>query len=514
MTAPCSAPALQPEDWDGPAVSLADVRVAGSQYGDFTVCRVAGVLAGRIGFVVELPLRTYQERYLQVGCGGLCGTTDSLLPQAAGCRPLLSGQFVVATNDLGHRGTDGAFGADPEARVDFAYRADHQVAGLAKALIEQAYGAPPRWSYFSGCSTGGREALGEVQRYPEDFDGVVAGAPALLTTQLFAFYESWVSLAVRDPGGAPLLGTEDLRLVHAAVLASCDGRDGLVDGLLADPTACDWDPGALVCADGAVAGCLTPDQVHAVRAVYTGPVDVQGRRLYPGGAERGSELAWSGWIVPEPPGTITGAESLAAPWLAHLASVPLGPGGVPAFDAATFDRARQLSGLYDAADPDLRRFRDAGGKLVLYHGWADPAIPPAGTVAYHRAVQDVLGGADATADVVRLFMVPGLGHCVDGSGPDSFDALSAVVRWVEDGVAPASITASDPTTGTTRPVYPYPAQARYDGHGDPAVASSFRPSVPAAAGPVRDVPRWRGSFRPGGQLWWDGRRLVGTAPRD
>lgn len=512
--APCDAAQLLSSGVDDVPVTVTSAALTVAVDGDHPVCRVEGTIAPQIRFVVELPTTTYRQRYLQVGCGGLCGEVDSEVPQAAGCAPLTGGEFVTATNDLGHQGTDGLFGTDAQQRADFAYRADHLVAVVAKALIRQVYGQGPRWSYFTGCSQGGHEALTEVQRYPEDFDGVVAGAPATVTTELYSFYQSWLASVSLDPAGAPLFDPTSLGLLHQAVLDACDGIDGLADGQLEDPRDCDLDPGALQCPPGAVpAGCLTEQQVGAARRLYSGPVDAAGQLLYPGGAQRGSELEWIGWFVPTRPGEVTGAQSLAGPWLTHLVDpVAEGPNAAGVtFDEATLTRVQRLAGLYDAVDPDLSAFRDAGGKLLLYHGWNDPAISPLGTVAYHQAVLDAMGGAEGTDDFLRLYMIPGLGHCVDGQGPNVFDTLTPVLQWVEQSVPPGLIVGTDPATGRTRPVAPYPQVVRYAGRGSIDEAASFQ-VVPEAAESTEDAVDWLGSFGSDRELWWDGRQLTRDRP--
>lgn len=483
--------------------------------GGYRVCDVQGTIEPSIGFQLQLPLTTYRQRYLQIGCGGLCGSIRLDAQQTDGCAPLTEGQFVTASNDLGHQGGGGEFGDDPQLRADFAYRADHALAVVAKRLIEQVYGEAPRFSYFTGCSQGGHQALAEAQRYPDDFDGIVAGAPAAVLTELNSFYQPWMAAVEFDAAGAPVLSAADLPVVHQAVLGQCDAVDGLADGQLEDPRACTVDLSVVQCPPGGpdVDGCLTAAQLDVVRAIWSGPVDAAGRRLYPGGAAPGSELAWAGWIVPEQPGEGTAAQGLGGPWLEHLALAPGVPApDPPAFDQATFDRVRELAGLYDATDPDLSAFRDSGGKLLMWHGWADQAIPPTGTLAYHQAVEDQLGGPAAVREFARLYMVPGMEHCGGGQAPSSFDALTPVLDWVERGVAPEGIVARDPDSGRTRPVFPHPQVARFDGTGSIEDASSFAAAAPAV--PVDDSVDWLGSFPAGQQLWYESGRLTPVRPPD
>ncbi|HEX3311044.1 MAG TPA: tannase/feruloyl esterase family alpha/beta hydrolase, partial [Streptosporangiaceae bacterium] len=433
--------------------------------GGYPVCDVKGVIAPQIQFEVQLPTQTYRQRYLQTGCGGLCGSLAINAPAAVGCAPLTDGAFATASDNQGHVGggtADGNFGTDHALRIDFAYRADHLTALAAKALITAFYGQAPRYSYFDGCSQGGHEALTEAQRYPHDFDGILAGAPASITTELNGFNQPWLARVDFDAAGRVILPASKLPALHAAVMARCDGLDGLVDGQLDDPRRCPFDPATLTCPAGADnVGCLTPAQLTVVRKIYSGAVDARDRHLYPGGQPYGSELVWAGWMIPPDPAATqdsTIAWRIGNGWVKYLAFDPNPPLRTTlndiTFDKATFDRVQRLAGLYDATDPDLRAFQRSGGKLILWHGWADQAIPPTGTVAYYQAVQDRMGGPDATQRFARLFMFPGMYHCFGGTGPYSFDLLTPLLNWVESGAAPQRVDAALPGI-RTRPVFPY-----------------------------------------------------------
>jgi hypothetical protein len=476
----------------------------------YPVCDVKGVIAPQIQFEVQLPTQTYRQRYLQTGCGGLCGILAITVRAADGCVPVTDGSFVTASDNQGHVGggtADGNFGVDPQARIDFAERADHLTALAAKALISTFYGQPPRFSYWDGCSQGGHEGLTEAQRHPNDFNGILAGTPASITTELNAFNQSWLARVDFDPTGRVILPATKLAALHDAVMSACDGLDGLVDGQLDDPRACTFDPATLACPGNADAPtCLTPAQITVVRKIYSGAVTDRGEHLYPGGQPLGSELAWAGWMIPvnpTAPQNSTVAWRIGDGWDKYLAFDRNPPLSFTAndlgFDRPTFEHVRQLADFYDAIDPDLSAFRRTGGKLILWHGWADQAIPPTGTVAYYQAVQDRMGGLTATQQFARLYMFPGVFHCGGGPAPNSFDLLTPLMNWVENAAAPTRITATETTNGTvvrTRPVFPYPLVARYTGTGNINDATNFVPAAPQH--PSQDHFPWLGRF--------DGRR--------
>jgi hypothetical protein len=494
---------VSPQVGAGTGITSATLTTAA---GGYPVCDVKGVIAPQIQFQAQLPTQTYRQRYLQTGCGGLCGSLAINVQAAAGCVPVADGTFAMASNNQGHVGggsADGNFGADPRLRTDFAERADHLTALAAKALVTTFYGQPPRYSYFDGCSQGGHEGLTEAQRHPHDFDGILAGAPASVTTELNTFNQPWLARVNFDAAGRVILPASKLGPLHDAVMGRCDGTDGLVDGQLDDPRACDFDPATLACpGQPDAANCLTPAQVTVVRRIYAGAVTGRGEHLYPGGQPYGSELAWAGWFIPtNPAGTqsSTTAWRIGNGWVKYLAFEKNPPVSFTlndiAFDRPTFDRVRPLAGLYDAIDPDLTAFRAAGGKLVLWHGWADQAIPPTGTVAYYQAVQDRMGGLAATQKFARLFMFPGVLHCGGGTAPNAFDLLTPLMNWVENRAAPTKVVASQSVNGTvvrTRPVFPYPLVARYTGSGSVDDAASFTAAHPEHQ--TQDHFPWLGRF--------------------
>lgn len=510
-------------------------------------CAVKGVIAPTIGFEVYLPVAKWTQRYLQAGCGGLCGSINASIGQAGRCLPATEGEFVVGASDLGHQSPMGApgegdFARDPQKRIDFAYRANHLTALAAKALIVAYYGRPHRYAYFSGCSDGGREALMEAQRYPDDFDGISAGAPAMLFQVQNSFWHAWTRAANLRGDGSRILTSAKLPVLHAAIIAHCDADDGARDGVLSDPPACRPDPRWSACAPGATdtAACLTPEEWAAALRLYGGPTDAAGRRFLPGGAQPGSELLWQ--FVGERQGG-PGGNMIAS--MAPVVYSDPRPAEMQAatfpFTAAQFARVGALHPVMDATDPDLRPFAAHGGKLLMYHGWSDTSIAPMISIAYAAAVRRTMG-ASAAERMMRLYMIPGMSHCGGGDGFPQIDTLSPLIAWVERGQAPAMLVADRIDDGTRmsggpdgrgggpgggmgapRPVAPYakvaapalasrplpawPQAPRYTGRGDMNGIEGWT-SVPGAA----RVPDWYGAplLAP---LLAPGRATIARAPR-
>ena len=480
------------------------VSAADNPQGDWDACEVTGVIAPQLQFQLLLPTSTYQGEYLQDGCGGYCGSVAITTQAASGCAPLTNGAFAVASDNEGHYGAavfSAAFGADPTLRASFGYQSEHLLALAAKAIIAKYYGAGPRDSYFDGCSQGGHEGLTEAQRYPKDFNGIIAGSPASIMTELNVFYQAWNSQANTAANGSPIITLADLTPLHNAVLKACDADS---TGVIIDPLACHFDPASIACAgrtSTAADFCLTPGQVTAVRKLYEGPRDALGKLLYPGWQVPGSELNWAAWLVPTAVGAASIDQGIAQDTLRYM--VYPGVEGSATYQDVTFTAAefeqltRANDGMYDATDPDLSAFKAAGGRLILWAGWADPAISPIGTVAYYQAVEHTMGGESDTSTFARLFMLPGVSHCGGGQGPDTFDALDAITAWVTKGQAPNSLSTSAVSAGgavtATRPVYPYP-QIAVDTTGGPAnQASSYTPEQGTQLGRLD----WLGSFRSG-----------------
>ncbi|WP_277961210.1 tannase/feruloyl esterase family alpha/beta hydrolase [Pseudomonas sp. RIT-To-2] len=495
-------------------------------------CVVEGTLAPSIRFRVALPVHTWTQRYLQIGCGGLCGNISNQVGAAQGCAPLNAGGFVIAATDMGHEGNSSEFGKDRQKRVDFAYRSQHLTAQVAKQLIQAYYGQPQAYAYFSGCSDGGREALMEAQRYPDDFNGIIAGAAALNFQVQNALYHAWQAKANEGPDGKAILLASRLPLLHDAVLKQCDALDGQVDRLVSDPRACHFDPAVLQCKAGEDPGqCLTAAEVGAVRKLYDGPHDpASGQRMIIGGPQPGSELAWAGVFVPMSADQPIFSQKIALDALQNVSFEPNPTTELTLadarFDSATFARLRTLHPLYDATNPDLSAFADKGGKLIIWHGWADPHISPLNSLAYHQALIKQMGQARTEA-FERLYLLPGVHHCSGGEGPSELDLLTPMMSWVERQQAPDAIIATQADShssfgapmappagdlkgkrppmgmmglppsaadqanaGRTRPVYPWPYTAAYNGKGDPRLAASYQRGGPQDTSPT---PAWLGA---------------------
>jgi hypothetical protein len=442
-------------------------------------CEVKATVAPANTVIARLPVNGWTQRYVQTGCGGLCGSANINYGQASTCPLVVDGTLAGATTDMGHQGqNDGSWALDnPQAQIDFAYRGVHVTAQVVKALISRFYGRAPAYSYFTGCSDGGREALMEAQRYPDDFDGIAAGAPANDMAVQNTFHHAWNVVANLDADGHAILLAGKLPLVHTAVLKACDALDGLRDGQLDDPRWCHFDPATLACAAGQdPATCLSPAEAAVVRKLHDGATDAQGRRLEPAIAhEWGSELEWS-LFVPATPTAPSASANFALSYLRYLAF----PGAQDPdfqlsdlkFTVASFWKTVQSSSYLAAMDPDLTRFQRGGGKLLLWHGWNDQHISPQSTLAYW----DALRAATRVDGFARLYLFPGVAHCGGGDGPNTFDVLTPVMAWAESGKPPGKVVASNATR--SRPVYPYPAVARYDGSGSTDDAANFVPFTP------------------------------------
>ncbi len=486
-------------------------------------CRVLGTVAPAVQFEVRLPVNGWTQRFLQTGCGGLCGNLNISTPRADSCLPVTDGKIVLASTDMGHRNGPGRGNTDPtwavdnpQTKIDFGYRGVHVTTLAAKALIEAFYGQKAKYSYFSGCSDGGREALMEAERYPQDFNGIAAGAPAMNFTTQNTFYHGWNAWKNTGADGNPILTADKLPILHNAALEACDTLDGLKDGQIGIPTACRFYPGVTVCKQGQdPALCLTPAQAATAKAIYEGARDTSGGKLVIGGPQPGSELFWAGVYVPQRPGTPIFSTGIALGTIKFLSyEKPLPPTFELKdfhFDRANFDTIAAMHGIYDATDPDLSKFSAAGGKLLLYHGWSDPHISPLNSIAYYQAMQKTMGDAK-TAAFSRFYLFPGGGHCNGGDGPFDFPLLSLLMNWVEGGTAPAMLTATRQQDGkveATRPVYPYPLVAKYKGTGDPNAVSSFTPVRDPQATP--EQLNWLGSrfYTPGyeKQCEWTGTEM-------
>ena len=447
-------------------------------------CRVAGVIAptteSQILFEVWLPLEKWNGKFAGVGNGGWAGIISY-----GGLAEQVRRGYATASTNTGHEVTPGVNAArfafeHPERLVDFAHRAHHETALLAKTVVQAYYGKGPERSYFIGCSSGGYEGLMEAQRYPTDYDGIVAGAPANNWTRLMAGDFDGVLAVLKEP--ASNLSASALGMMYRAVLATCDGADGVTDGVLDDPRQCNFDPASLQCAANQAGDtCLTPAQVKAAQRIYGGLKDpTTGAQLYPG-LVPGSEPFWP-------------HRDPANPFPIPIAHYKWLVFADPNWDWKTFDFAApagyqaflkaesKFAPLLNATNPDLREFRKRGGKLLQYHGWNDQLIAPQNSIDYYESVVSFAKGQDRTtalADVqsfYRLFMAPGMAHCNGGTGPNSFDMQNALEQWVERGVAPEQIVATRSINGVvdrSRPLCAYPKVAVYKGKGDWNDAANF-----------------------------------------
>lgn len=418
---------------------------------------------------VWLPASGWNGKFQAVGNGGFSGTIGYAALAVA-----LTRGYAAASTDTGHVGGGArwAFG-HPEKVIDFGWRAVHEMTVTAKKIVASHYDAPLRLSYFNGCSAGGRQAMQAAQRFPADFDGIIAGAPGL----------DWTSRAARAVQVAQVLGQHESarllapqrQLLHRAAVQACDALDGVKDGLLADPKRCTFDPGTLQCTASNANGCLTSAQIETARLIYSDARNPQSKRDITGLA-RGSELGWTdmGWT-----------ESARATGLDQFRFIVYGD---PGWDIQKFNFDRDIvraeaadADTINALDPNLKPFLDRGGKLIQYHGWSDPQISPFNSVQYYTRVRDALGGADKISGGYRLFMAPGMGHCRGGEGPNTFDMVAALEAWVERGQAPTQIPASHATNGVvdrTRPLCPYPQIAAYIGSGSIDEAANFECRAP------------------------------------
>jgi len=369
----------------------------------------------------------WNGKLLGVDNGGFSGAINYTTLAAA-----IGKGYAAVSTDTGHTGDSMDFGAGhPEKIADWAHRAVHEMTVIAKVVIEKARGRAPVHTYFSGCSTGGQQALSEAQRYPADYDGIAAGAPGNNRVRLIdGFLWSW--LATHDAAGRPTLPAAKLPALSKAAVAACDRNDGVEDGLIGDPRACRFDPAALACAGAETDSCLTPVQVDAARKVYAGAKTRDGRQLYPGWVP-GSEAGWGQYLInPTAPARV----GLFRDWVFRN----------PSWDPRTFDWDKDVATV-DAAYPvlnaistDYSAFKSRGGKLIMYTGLADPVVSPLDTFDYYDRVVKANGGLEATRQFYRFFPIPGMGHCSGGAGPTTFDALAALEAWVERGVAPDAIS--------------------------------------------------------------------------
>ncbi len=457
-------------------------------------CRVSLVLKpssdSDIKLEVWLPASGWNGKFQGVGNGGFAGSIGWGQMAAA-----VAKGYATASTDTGHRGgaTDATWAlGHPEKIRDFGYRAIHESAEKGKTLTKAFYGDAPKRSYFSSCSNGGRQALMEAQRYAGDYDGIIAGAPANYWIGLLsqAVYNNQATLG--DP--ASYIPAGKLPAIQAAALAACDANDSVKDGVIENPASCRFDPSVLLCKGEDGNSCLTAPQVAALKKLYDGPRNTKGQRVMPGYSPGGEAepTGWAQWMTGAQP-----AQSLMYAFGTQFFKNMIFNDAAWDFNTFNLDRdmkiAEEKAGADLAAvDPDLKAFKARGGKLILYHGWNDPAIPAGHVISYYESVQKKMGQKE-TSEFVRLYMVPGMQHCVGGAGPNAFgqagvpagdaqhDIAAALERWVEEGAAPKEIIATKFKSGAnsasgvlrTRPLCPYPQTASYKGSGSTDDAANF-----------------------------------------
>jgi hypothetical protein len=489
-------------------LSLANTNIVTAESrapGEFTVpnarplsnlpafCRVAGSIKpsadSDIRFEIWLPAANWNGKFQGVGNGGFAGSIGY-----SGLADAIRHNYATASTDTGHqdRAESGRWGLNhPEKVIDFGYRAIHETAVTAKSVIHAFYGAAPKHSYFNSCSNGGRQALMEAQRFPEDYDGIIAGAPANDWTHLMSMAALGAKATLADP--ASYIPATKLPAIELAALAQCDAIDGVKDGVIENPPACSFDPSVLLCKGEESNACLTAPQLAALKTIYGGVTDSKGRQIFPGLSQGGEAEpgGWANWITGDAPQKSSMYNYGTQFFMNLVYANPDWP-----FRSATLDDVKvaddRLGKYLNATNPDLSAFEKRGGKLIVFHGWADAAIPAANAIKYYRSVQAAMG-ADRAADFVRLYMVPGMEHCTGGAGPNYFGQFgtpnadrfhnidAALEAWVEQGAVPAEIIATkfqnnnDPRSGVarTRPLCVWPQTAKYKGTGSTDDAANF-----------------------------------------
>lgn len=433
------------------------------------LCRIALTLApskdSDIKVEVWLPATGWNQKLQSVGNGGWSGAINY-----GGMSAAVRRGYASASTDTGHSGGSAEFAfGHPEKLVDFGYRSEHEMTVKAKALIAAFYGNGPKLSYWNGCSSGGKQGLKEAQKYPDDYDGIIAGAPA----------NNWVALLSSDMmSSVAMLKNPESRIspaklaaLHKAAVEVCDSPDGLKDGLIGDPARCRFDPAVLLCKGPDNETCLTAAQVAAAKTVY-GPFESPRthKEIYPG-LEPGSEPGWGAFAGNEP-------FPISNDYFQYVVHKD------PKWDFRTFDVDQDVAlaekqdhdNVLKAVDPNLKKFVSRGGKLILYHGWSDNLIAPLNSVNYFNSVVSNLGSPEKTEASIRLFMAPGMGHCAGGDGPNTFDMVAPLEEWVEQGKPPERVIASHRSGGQvdrTRPLCPYPQAAKYKGSGSIDDAANF-----------------------------------------
>ena len=448
-------------------------------------CDVTGYVAPQNKFDLKLPLPgDWNQKFFFYACGGFCGTVV-----ADACNLGLARGYASVTGNGGHDsvlGFDGVWAANaPELQEDFGWRSTHVVTLIAKTIGTHYYGKPIKYSYLVGNSKGGQAVLMEAQRFPEDFDGLMPSAPVYDYTGRNTYAAAWWAQAVNDGHGGSVLNDEAAQAVYKSVLQHCGAQAGVEEGLVTDPTSCTWQPEMIACPSGSNrSDCLNPKQVAAVRRLMMPVTNSKGEVLYAYPYIPGTETQWAGWNYFGGPGRgyLPRFANMELPgqYVTYFVDEKI-RGNVHALnfdfdqDPATLARSRRI---YDATSVDLRAFKARGGKVLMWHGWADGAIMATSSIGYYESVMKFMGGREQTEEFFRLFLVPGVHHGGGGPGFTEFDSMTAVENWVEKGQAPEKLIAGHLSNGVverTRPVFPYPVLTRYSGKGDPKRADSFVP---------------------------------------
>lgn len=436
---------------------------------------------------IWMPLSGWNEKFQAAGNGGFAGAIAYNALAAS-----VTHGYAAAGTDTGHKadGVDAKWALDhPEKVVDFGYRAIHEMADEAKLLVGAFYGSEPRKSYFVACSDGGREALMEAQRFPEDFDGILAGAPANYWTHLLTNGDDLARLADRPADAIP---SAKIPAISKAVLEACDDLDGVKDGILTDPRRCHFQPETIACQGADSNSCLTALQVELLKRLYAGGA-IDGKQIFPGflpGGEEG-DGGWKSWVLGDgDPAHSTGSSFVDGYFRYMVYADPQWKPGLYPVNKDLQNAEQKTAQSLDSINPDLSAFAKRGGKLILYHGWNDPAISALNSIDYYQHVTGTLG-AEAAGRFVRLYMVPGMQHCTGGPGPSLFGQFSelpqrdaehsillSLERWTETGAEPGAIIAEKlgadkAKVEMTRPICPYPQLPKYKGHGDTNVAANF-----------------------------------------
>jgi len=446
-------------------------------------CRVEGYFAPAVKFLALLPDPSeWNTRVLHGACDAFCGAVDEDVAAVG----LLKGFATIAT-DGGHinkRPFDGTWGWNNRVgEQDFGYNASHYAAQFIKVAANDYYGKPHSYAYITGFSKGGLAGLKAALMYPEDYDGILSRAPVVRYQDINALKMPWIYKANTRADGTPILLASDAMTVHKGVIKACDTVDGLEDGIIDDPRQCEFDPSVLLCKKGDTENCLSAEQVETVKKFYTVPHNERGETTYPYALEYGSEYDWQGFHAPRKAGDGSFAGSIASTFLRYMA---FEKDAGPTFDWLNFDSVanrHKLEGMkhiWDATDPDLRAFRNAGGKMIVLHGWGDGAVSARMTIDWYDSVTNFMGDPSAFS---RLYVIPGSKHGGSaGDGPNVNDSMDALIAWVEEGKAPEKMVFrledKDGKVSRTRPFFPYPAITKYKGEGSIDNEANFKKVMP------------------------------------